>query len=349
MSERPRLVEFARCAGCAGKFPQGGTAEIVRGLARFDDPNLIVGAEGFSDAGVYRLRDDLLLVQSVDFFPPLIDDPFIFGQIAAANALSDLFAMGADAVTALNIVAFPESGLDLSVLGDILRGAADRVKMAGAVVVGGHTVRDEEVKFGQAVTGVVTPDRLLRNNAARPGDVLVLTKALGTGFTTTAAKKRRCPEAVLATAIESMIQLNIPGRDAAHAVGAKAATDVTGFGLAGHAGELAAASGVTAVIDLHRLPLLPGIEPLITPDNRTRASTSNRAYAEPTTRLELDLDPLRLEILFDPQTSGGLLLSVPADRADELVNHARRAGAPFATVIGSVDDRLGETPLIIRP
>ena len=180
----------------------------MRGLPQFEDPNLIVGTESFSDAGVYRLRDDLYIVQTVDFFPPLIDDPYVFGQIAAANSLSDAYAMGARPVTALNIVGFPDDQLELEVLHAILAGGAERVLKAGAVIVGGHTVRDAEIKYGLSVTGVVEPAQLLTNAQAQPGDMLVLTKALGTGFVTTAAKARKCPDDVLATTIASMVQLN---------------------------------------------------------------------------------------------------------------------------------------------
>ena len=345
---RNRLTDYARCAGCAGKFPQAGTAQIVSGLPRFEHPDLIVGTEGFSDAGVYRLRDDLLIVQSLDFFPPLVDDPFVFGQIAAANALSDVFAMGARAVTALNIAAFPVDEADLSLLSDILRGGAERVQQAGAVVAGGHTVRDAEIKYGLSVTGVVEPEKLLRNSTARPGDKLVLTKGLGTGFVTTAAKREACPPALIAAAIASMIQLNEPGRDAAHATRAHAATDVTGFGLAGHAGEMAQASGVSLVINLERVPLLPGVEEVINDKNRTRASASNRSYSESLVRLEPGADPLRSEIVFDPQTSGGLLISVSADRAGALVDRVRSAGGTLAAVIGSVTERSEDAAVIFR-
>ena len=205
----------------------------MRGLPSFDDPDLIVGTDGFSDAGVYRLRDDLLIVQSLDFFPPLVDDPFTFGQIAAANSLSDIYAMGARPKTVLNIVGFPDDQLDLEILGQILQGGADRVQQAGAVVAGGHTVRDTEIKYGLSATGVVEPDKLITNRAALPGQTLVLTKPLGTGFVTTAFKANRCPEEVIAEASRSMAMLNAAGCEAAIAVGAKAATDITGFGLAG--------------------------------------------------------------------------------------------------------------------
>lgn len=309
---------------------------MVRDLPKFNDPNLLVGTEGFSDAAVYRLRDDLLLVQSVDFFPPLVDDPFAFGQIAAANSLSDVYAMGATPRTALNVVGFPDDQLDMSVLGEILRGGAERVQAAGAVIAGGHSVRDTEIKYGLSVAAVVEPDKLLTNRAARPGDVLVLTKALGTGFVTTANKAGRCPPETLAAAVESMIQLNVIGRDAAHAVGARAATDITGFGLVGHAGEMAQASGVTVVLDLPSLPLLPGVERLVSPAHRSRASASNRQFMESSLRMEGDPDPIALEIAFDAQTSGGLLIAVPGPRADEAVAHARQHGAAFACVVGRV-------------
>ncbi len=229
----------------------------MRGLPTFHDPNLIVGADTFSDAGVYRLRDDLYLVQTVDFFPPLIDDPYQFGQIAAANSLSDVFTMGARPVTALNIVGFPDKQLDMQILHEILAGGASKVIEAGAVIVGGHSVRDAEIKYGLSVTGVVEPAQLLTNAAARPGDLLVLTKSLGTGFITTAGKAGKCSPEVLQAAIASMAQLNMIGRDAALAAGAHAATDVTGFGLAGHAGEIARASHVTICLDVANLPGLP--------------------------------------------------------------------------------------------
>ena len=185
-------------------MPQEGIAQVVRDLPKFEDENLVVGTEGFSDAGAYRLRDDLLIIQSLDFFPPLVDDPFLFGQIAAANSLSDVYAMGATPTTVMNIVGFPDDKLDLSILSDILRGGADRVLEAGGVVVGGHTVRDVEIKFGLSVTGTVHPDKLFTNQGAKPGDKVILTKAIGTGFVTTAFKMNRCPEPTMKSATDSM-------------------------------------------------------------------------------------------------------------------------------------------------
>jgi len=319
----------------------------VQGLPKFDDPNLIVGAEGFSDAGAYRLRDDLLIVQSVDFFPPLVDDPYVFGQIAAANSMSDVLTMGARVKTALNIVGYPDDKLELSILGDILRGGAETVRDAGGVIAGGHTVRDTEIKYGLSVTGIVEPEKLLTNREAQPGDVLVLTKPLGTGFVTTAFKAGRCPDDVLQAAVEAMTQLNTIGRDAAHAAGAHAATDITGFGLAGHAGEMAQASGVTLVLNLAQLPVLPGAEELARRGNQTRASETNRRFALEFTRVEGSADSLRLEIAFDAQTSGGMLISVPAEQAEQCVVMARERGAAAATIVGSVVEKQ-DVSLILR-
>lgn len=306
-----------------------------------------MGTEGFSDASVYRLRDDLLMVQSLDFFPPLVDDPYLFGQIAAANSLSDVFTMGAQPLTALNIVGFPDDKLELSILGEILAGGAERVKEAGAVIGGGHTVRDVEIKYGLSVTGVVAPDKLMTNQNARPGDALVLTKALGTGFVTTAFKAGRCTDDEIATAARSMAQLNAAGSKAAQAVGARSATDITGFGLGGHANEMAQSSGVTLVIDVNRLPLLPGAAELAQRGNKTRASATNRSFIGDHMHIEDGTDPARLEFVFDAQTSGGLLISVAEDRAEELVRHARDAGAEATCIVGTVREK-EDVSLILR-
>jgi len=315
-------------------------------LPKFEDENLIVGTEDFSDAGVYRLRSDLLIVQSLDFFPPLVDDPFLYGQIAAANSLSDIFAMGARPKTVLNIVGFPDDKLDLSILNEILQGGAERVLQAGAVVVGGHTVRDVEIKFGLSVTGVVEPENLMTNGNAQPGDVLVLTKALGTGFITTAFKAGRCPDDVLASATAGMIQLNSIGRDAAQSSGANASTDITGFGLAGHANELAQSSGVTVALNLRDLPLLPGAVELAKKGNKTRASKTNRSFLSNDMAFEGSPDELLQEFVFDAQTSGGLLISVPEIRAEELVSAAKELGAEATTIIGSVLEKQQKSLLI---
>ena len=317
-------------------------------MPAIDDPDLLVGTATHDDAGVYRLTDDLALVQTIDFFPPVVDDPFVYGQIAAANALSDVYAMGGTPKTALNLVGYPDDKLSLDWLGEILRGGADRCQASGTVIVGGHTVRDSEIKFGMAVTGVVHPGQIYTNAGARPGDKLVLTKALGTGFVTTALKASACPEDVLQAACASMVQLNDIARDAMIEAGAHAATDITGFGLAGHAFEMADGSQVTLVLDLPQLPLLPGSEALARRPYLTRASASNAGYvAEGGLKVEGKPDPVRLEFLYDAQTSGGLLISVPADRAEELVASARAKGATATCVVGEVIEKTG-VALVVR-
>ena len=319
----------------------------MRGLPTFNDPNLIVGTDNFSDAGVYRLREDLWIVQSLDFFPPLVNDPYTYGQIAAANSLSDVYAMGAKPTTALNIVGFPDDQLELDILSEILRGGAERTQQAGAVLAGGHTVRDTEIKYGLSVTGIVHPEALRKNDNARPGDVLVLTKALGTGFITTALKAGHCPDEALKMASESMVQLNAAGSEAATEAGAHATTDITGFGLAGHAGEMASASGVTLALDLERLPLLTGAMELARRGYQTRASASNRNFAQSSLRIEGKPDPVLEEFAFDAQTSGGLLIAVAVEQAEKLVEHARSAGATATCIIGEVLE-LEEVSLILR-
>lgn len=285
---------------------------------------------------MYRISDDLALVQTVDFFPPVVDDPVTYGKIAAANALSDVYAMGGTPLTALNLMCYPDDQLDLEWFREIQLGGAERCQAAGCTIVGGHTIRDAEIKYGLAVTGTIHPDRVLTNATAKPGDMLVLTKPLGTGFVTTAAKRQVCPEPLLQAACASMTQLNAVGRDAMLAAGANAATDITGFGLAGHGLEMADGSQVTLVIELAKLPLLPGIEELDVTRHRTRASTTNRQYTEASTRFDGRPDSFRLEFFYDAQTSGGLLISLPPERVSQLVEGLHKGGALAAAVIGEV-------------
>jgi selenide, water dikinase len=300
------------------------------------------------DAGVYRLSNDLALVQTLDFFPPLVDDPYTFGQIAAANSLSDVYAMNGRPITALNIAAFPDDELPLEILGEIIRGASERVALAGAVTLGGHTVRDSEIKFGLSVTGLVDPAELLTNAGARIGDLLVLTKPLGTGFVTTAAKRQECPEPVLQRAIAQMSQLNSIGRDALRAAGgAHAITDVTGYGLAGHAFEMAQGARLTVEIDVSTLPVIEGAEPLAVPRFFTRASTSNREFLEGRLQISPQADRLGLEFVFDAQTSGGLLIAVSADHVSRLLDELRNRGAMAASVVGRVVERAGDTAIVL--
>lgn len=313
----------------------------MRDLPKSTDQRLIVGTEGFSDAGVFEVAPDLLLVQSLDFFAPLVDDPYVFGQIAAANSLSDVFAMGGMPVTALNIVCFPDDKLGLDILSEILRGGTDKVHEAEATIVGGHSVRDNEIKYGLSVTGIVTRDKLITNRDAQPGDVLVLTKQLGTGFITTAMKKQKCPDQVAKAALDGMACLNKVASCAARQFQAHAATDITGFGLAIHACEMAQASDVSLHIDLKKLSILPGALDLAKRGFVTRANKTNREFSGSMVSMDDAVDTSLLEMIFDPQTSGGLLISVPEEHAEGLVSYVNRQNAGTAKIVGTVLERQG--------
>jgi selenide,water dikinase len=293
---------------------------------------VIVGTETSDDAGVFRLGPDLAIVNTVDFFTPIVDDPYVFGQIAAANALSDVYAMGGDPVTALNIVGFPKGRLDLSVLGEVLKGGAERVRVAGAVVIGGHSIIDPELKYGLAVTGVIHPNRVVRNVGARAGDVLLLTKPLGTGIVTTALKRRKAPRAAVRAAVASMVSLNKEASRELRAVPVHACSDVTGFGLLGHATEMAMGSGVTLVLESAAMPLLPGALKLADGGFLTGGCRRNREYLEDKVSVDRSVSAALQEIAFDPQTSGGLLIALPATSARRLVQKLRRAHVKTAVV-----------------
>jgi selenide,water dikinase len=322
---------------------------VLRGLPKPADPNVLVGTDTADDAGVYRLSDEVALVQTLDFFPPVVDDPVTYGQIAAVNALSDIYAMGGRPLTALNLAGFPDNELPLEILGKIMAGGAAKCQEAGCVIIGGHTVRDKEIKYGLAVTGLVHPKEIWTNAAAQPGDMLILTKPLGTGFVTTAAKKLACPAETLEPALASMATLNRSAAQACRAVGGiHSVTDITGFGLAGHAFEMAQGSGVTVEIHLQRLPLFPGVLELVKGGFFTRASKSNRSFVAAGMGLEPEADPLLVEMIFDAQTSGGLFISVAADHAEALVGELKRRGCPAANVVGMVVGRRGDMALIVR-
>ena len=297
------------------------------------DPRLLVGRESFDDAGVFVVREDLALVQTVDFFAPIVDDPYDFGRIAAANALSDVYAMGGEPLTALAIVGFPAGKLPIEVLTDILRGAHDTVRDAGAVVVGGHSIIDEEVKFGLSVTGQADPRHLLRNGDARPGDAVVLTKPLGTGLLATAAKVGRLDASALEALYAGMRALNRDASRAALARGIRCATDVTGFGLLGHASHIARASGVSIRIAGASLPELPGARQLWRDGTRTGGAERNETFVRPLASWN-HADPADVALALDPQTSGGLLLAVPPAALDDYLSDV-----PDAVVVGSVIPR----------
>ena len=300
--------------------------------------DLLVGTSTADDAGVFRIAPDLALVQTVDFFTPIVDDAFQFGAIAAANALSDVYAMGGEPKTALNVACFPQSGVPLEVLTDILRGGLAKAEEAGVVVVGGHTVIDEEIKFGMAVTGLVHPDRILRNVGARPGDALVLTKALGTGIVATALKRGAGSPAEHAAAIESMAALNAAAARVLRGFEVHACTDVTGFGLLGHGYEMAHGSGVRLALVAERLPLLPGARALAAAGHLTGGCKRNRDWLADKVEVAAAVPADLAEIAWDPQTSGGLLAAVPAATAPRLLD-AFRAASVRAATIGAVEAR----------
>ena len=301
-----------------------------------NDPRVLIDYRTSDDAGVYRLDDGRSLVQTVDFFTPIVDDPFVYGQIAAANAMSDVYAMGGRPITALAIAAFPKDA-DTSVLATIFKGGLDKLTEAGVALLGGHTVQDSEIKFGYAVTGEVLTARVWSNAGARPGDVLLLTKALGTGIISTALKFERAPAAAIEAAIRSMTTLNRVAAEVLEGLPPDAVhgcTDVTGFGLIGHASEMAAASGCTLEVDIRAIPLLPGVKALVQ-GNVPGGGRTNAQHFAPDVRLSPDLDPELVQVCFDPQTSGGLLVALHPDHAGKAANALLAAGVP-AERIGRV-------------
>jgi len=307
------------------------------------DDRVLIDFRTSDDAGVYRWTDDVALVQTVDFFTPIVDDPYVYGQIAAANAVSDIYAMGGRPMTALAIAAFPRTGVDSATIRAVFRGGFDKLREAGVALLGGHTVQDPEIKFGYAVTGTVHPARVISNAGARPGDILFLTKPIGTGIVGTAIKFERATAALQEEAVASMRTLNRAASDAMLAAGAgavHACTDVTGFGLAGHATELAAASGVTIEIAAARIPLFAGVA-AIAAANRSGGMSSNRDYFGPFVIAE-GLDPAFEALLYDPQTSGGLLIAAARKSAAEVEARLEAAGvrpARIGVVRSEVPDR----------
>ena len=309
-----RLTALSHGAGCACKIPPDVLHPLLAELPRSDDPALLVGHESADDAAVYRIGDDLAIVTTVDFFTPIVDDPYDFGRIAATNALSDVYAMGGRPLTALNLVAYSLEELGDGPLREILRGGADVAAAAGVAVVGGHSIDDREPKYGMAVTGSIDPALLMRNSTARAGDALFLTKPVGGGVVSTAAKRGVAPPGLVAAAVEVMTTLNREASEAALAAGARAATDVTGFGLLGHLHELALASGVAAVLDAAAVPAIDGVLDLLASAEPPIAGGSrrNRDWVEPWVDWDGAVPEERRWLLCDAMTSGGLLVAAPA-------------------------------------
>jgi selenide, water dikinase len=332
-----QLTSLSHGAGCGCKLPAAAIGPLLARLSPAPDPNVLVGFGTSDDAGVYRLRDDLALVQTVDFFTPIVDDAFDFGRIAAANALSDIYAMGATPVSGLNLVAFSLQDLGEEILLQILRGGGTIAAEAGVAIVGGHSIEDAEPKFGMAVTGVVHPDEVITNAGGRPGDALVLTKPLGAGAVSTAVKRGLA--APLAEAVEVMATLNRDAATAARAAGVHAMTDVTGFGLLGHLGELVRGSGVAAELDAAAVPAIDGVlELLAEPDERAVAGGTrrNRAHAEEFSSFAPDVPEARRWLVCDAMTSGGLLVALEPELAQRVPGAAigrLTSGAPGTIAI----------------
>ena len=308
--------------------------QVLHDLPKFKNPDMLVGTETGDDAGVYRLRPDLAIVNTVDFFTPIVDDPYIFGQISAANSLSDVYAMGGEPKTCMNIVCFPKGKMDIEILGEILKGGADKVMESGAVVIGGHSIIDEEIKFGMAVTGVIHPDKIFRNVGVQEGDVLILTKPLGTGIITTALKKGKASEESVNEAVKSMTTLNAAASLVARKHPVHACSDVTGFGILGHALGMASGSGVTLVIESAKLPLLSRAPRLAEKGYITGGCKRNQEYLNDKMVIDKSIREGLIQVALDPQTSGGLLLAVAKRHAAKLVDDLHAAGVPHAAEVG---------------
>jgi selenide,water dikinase len=310
---------------------------VLRQLPDVSDPDLLVGPGTGDDAAVYRLNDELALVQTVDFFPPIVDDPYAFGQIAVSNSLSDVYAMGGRPLTALNIVGFP-AALPKSVLGEILSGGSHKAQEAGVLIVGGHTVDDKEPKYGMAVTGVIEPGRQVTNAGARPGDSLVLTKPIGTGVITTAGKQQRVDEGLLDRAVETMAELNRAAAGAMMAVGVNACSDVTGFGLLGHLRAMTRASNVTAEVSAGAVPVFDGVRELLEEGIAPGGTRRNLSSLDGAVRWDEGIDETTRLLLSDAQTSGGLLIAVAAGKRDRLLRALKAEGVAVRAVVGRVED-----------
>ncbi len=340
-----KLTAQVKAGGCASKISPAVLDRVLSQLPKQTNPNVLVGFETADDAGIYKLTDDLALVQTVDFFTPMVDDPYTYGQIAATNALSDVYAMGGIPISALAVLAYPENG-DLDTLAAIMRGGLSKMQEAGCAVIGGHSVKDAEMKFGYAVTGTIHPDRVLKNKGAQVGDVLFLTKAIGTGVITTAIKRGVAQQDWIDSAVKSMTTLNKNAAVAITEAGLRvnAMTDVTGFGLAGHAREMALASGVAIEFTMRDIPLLNGALECVRAKTIPSGLVTNREFAECVVEPQADIAPDLLTLFFDPQTAGGLLISLDSRDAAKLENITREVGTP-AMRIGRVIERGDGKPI----
>ncbi|HEV2685411.1 MAG TPA: selenide, water dikinase SelD [Actinomycetota bacterium] len=339
-----RLVSFSHGAGCGCKLGPNDLTDVLQALGPQlpVDHRLLVGTETGDDAAVYKLDDDTAFVFTTDFFTPIVDDAYDWGRIAAANALSDVYAMGGRPLLCLNLVGWPRDALTLELLGHVLQGGLTVAREAGAIVAGGHTIDDPEPKYGMAVVGLADPQRIVTNAAARARDVLVLTKPLGLGVISTAIKNQKAPDDVVARAIETMTTLNAAASQAMLAVGVRAATDVTGFGFLGHLHRMLVASGVSAAVRASAIPILDGARELAEAGQIPGGSKRNRRYAEPVVRFAEDVDEVTRALLADAQTSGGMLIACPPEQLASLRGELGARAAPFYEVGVVMEGLAGE-------
>lgn len=324
----------------------GGLSNLLCGVDIEKNENVLVGIENFDDAGVYKISDELALVTTVDFFTPIVDDPYTFGQIAAANALSDVYAMGGKPITALNLLSFPEGVLDKKVAKEIIRGGLERIHAAGAVLMGGHTVKDPELKYGLCVTGTVHPDQVMTNSGAKPGDVLVLTKPLGTGIISTALKRGAADEAALGESTAFMIRLNASAGEAAVKVGVRGCTDVTGFSFLGHLYEVLMASKLGARIQVKEVPLLYKAKEYAEKGFKPGGLNANKEFYSPNVEIKTGESKDLIDILYDPQTSGGLLICIPPAKLEKFMSILESKGENAWVVGEIVSDKPGRITLL---
>ncbi|RDW21351.1 selenide, water dikinase SelD [Oceanobacillus arenosus] len=333
-----KLTSYTSKGGCGCKIGPADLAKVLRELPpATPNPNLLVGLETGDDAGVYKLTDELAMVQTVDFFTPIVDDPYDFGQVAAANAISDIYAMGGKPLTALNIVAFPIHTLEKQVLAEILRGAGDKLKEAGVSLVGGHSIDDQEPKFGLAVTGIVHPDKVRTNAGAKPGDKLILTKPIGVGITTTSIKRGIVTDEEIKRVTTVMSTLNKTAAEMMEPFNVHSCTDVTGFGLLGHASEMAKGSNAGIRIYQEQVPVLPRVRELAEAGAVPGGTKNNFAHLQGDVTFKQSMDQIDQYILCDAVTSGGLLIAIPNEEADELLTNLKNAGVE-AALIGEVTE-----------
>ena len=341
------LLKFVEYGGCSAKLPAKQLEEILKQFPLASDPNILVGIDTHDDAGVYKINDDLAIVFTTDFFPPLCSDPYEFGQIAAANSISDIYAMGADPALALNIMMFPSKGIPLEAYTDILNGGFDKATEAGVKIIGGHTIDDPTPKYGLAVIGFVHPQKVITNSGARAGDKLILTKPLGTGIILAGQRTGIARNQNVEEAKRQMKLLNKSAAEVMKKHNVKGATDVTGFGLAGHALKMAKASAVSIKLKMKQAPLIEQTYSLVNEGCIPGASFRNLEYAENNTLFAGDLDYNLKMIAFDAQTSGGLLISAPAGKADDIINDLHKTGLASAAIVGEAI-ALQQHPLIIE-